>query len=165
MATTDVINLNLVIRAHHMSTFYLFGLKLRRTNQNIKGLNYNRSLLLPANAAKLQEGNVFTVVCLWTGDEYLRYHVPSWKGEYVQGWVCPGVAGYSSPTPDMGYNGIWSVSGRYAFYWNAFLCLLPLTGDWLIIRYFTTSKSAISDKYKMRFLRIITIQNFQVRII
>ena len=29
--------------------------------------------------------------------------------------------GYSPLPPDMGYNGIWSASGRYASYWNAVL--------------------------------------------
>ena len=64
-----------------------------------------------------REGGVVSLVFSRGGWVYL-VPVPFWGG-YV--W---GVArGWALPTPDMGYNGIWSAIGRYASYLNAFLLL------------------------------------------
>ena len=83
---------------------------------------------------KLWEGNVFTGVCqsfcpqgVWVslvpcslmeeGCGYLWCQI-LWGGGYVQRW-------------ELGYNRIWSASGLYASYWNAFLCadILPGPGE------------------------------------
>ena len=53
---------------------------------------------------------------------YLWYQVPSVGVGMSTGWSMSREE--STHPPDMGSNGIWSTSGGYASYWNAFLLLL-----------------------------------------
>ena len=65
-----------------------------------------RFILMPAllPPVKLREGNVFTGVCLFTGE-------------------------YPFPLPYIGFYEIRSTSGRYASYWNAFLFMITFNID------------------------------------
>ena len=59
--------------------------------------------------------------CTWLSC-FITAHKRSFQHASQATW--PG--GWADPPPPMGYYGIWSTSGRYAFYWNAFLLtLLP----------------------------------------
>ena len=69
--------------------------------------------LQPAN--EVCEGYVFTGVCLSTGGVHAMHAPPSM---HAPEHACtPGHA----RAPSGGYYEMWSMNGRYASYWNAFL--------------------------------------------
>ena len=70
--------------------------------------------LPPAN--EVWEGYVFTHVCLSTGGGVVRS-----SGVCVHGRGMRGRRDVAHMPPPGRYQEIWSMSGRYASYWNAFL--------------------------------------------
>ena len=115
---------------HFSSQFSLFRMPLQfffgANVTTIAGscLHYICGLEAPLKTITTGEGNVFTGVCLFTGDwgvGYLWYQVPSegvgyaWYQVPSRGWL-----GY----PEVGYPGSGGhFRGWYASYWNVFLLL------------------------------------------
>ena len=91
-------------------------------NEHFHTILHNQ-FLPPAN--EVCKGYVFTPVC-----QSFCSHGGEYLGRYTPGQVHP--SGRYTPmagTPPLAmYAGIWSTSGRYASYWNAFLFIGLFTG-------------------------------------
>ena len=92
----------------------------------VVSMSSNQMFLLPANEVWGKVIFLHLSVILFTWGEYLGRYPPS--GRYTPGRYTP-LGRYPNPlagTPPAMHAGIWSTSGRYASYWNAFLLDMKL---------------------------------------